>query len=155
MADERFRRPAAHEDLLAALAAKDGPFAHMYEAMMFAAMLGMQRGQRTPFEKTEERINLSRVENRKFGDVLLALLAASDSPDDPEILSDDRLDDRIKIFEEYANTGLSYLQGELNASGGRDLTELVSGLVMEALTEPTNADKNLVSEILNAGDLAW
>ncbi|WP_269857979.1 DNA phosphorothioation-associated protein 4 [Streptomyces sp. RPT161] len=155
MAEERFRRPADHEELLAALAGKSGPFTAMYEAMMFAAALGKQKGRREPFDKSGEPINLSRVENRSFGDVLLDLLAASEKPEDAKILADDRLKERVQIFEEYANCGLNYIQGQLNASGGRDLTGILSSLVMEALTAPQGDEADVATEILTTGDLDW
>jgi dnd system-associated protein 4 len=155
MAEERFRRPAEHEDLLGALAGKSGPFTAMYEVMMFAAALGMRKGRREPFDKHEEPINLSRVENRSFGDVLLDLLAAAEVPDDPKILADERLKERIRIFEEYANGGLSYIRGEMNASGGRDLTGILNSLVMEALTESPDEQPDVTTEILTTGDLDW
>ncbi|SFD80985.1 DNA phosphorothioation-associated protein 4 [Streptomyces aidingensis] len=155
MAEERFRRPADHEELLASLTGKSGPFSAMYEAIMFAAALGKRKGRREPFEKTGEQINLSRVENRPFGDVLLDLLAAAEEPEDAKILADDRLKDRVLIFEEYANWGLNFIQGELNASGGRDLTAVLSALVMEALTAPPDDERDLTTEILAAGQLDW
>ncbi|MBO3673975.1 DNA phosphorothioation-associated protein 4 [Streptomyces sp. NEAU-YJ-81] len=155
MAEERFRRPADHEELLAALAGKSGPFSAMYEAIMFAAALGKSKGRREPFEKSGEAINLSRVENRSFGDVLLDLLAAAEKPEEAKILADNRLKERVQIFEEYANGGLNYIQGELNASGGRDLTAVLSALVMEALTAPPDDERDVTTEILSTGELDW
>jgi len=155
MADERFRRPLDQEALLEALCGKTGPFSAMYEAMMFAAVLGKYKGKRIPFEKSGEPINLSRIENRSNGESLVDLLAAAEVQDDPKVLSDDRLKERLLIFEEYANGGLRYIQGELNAAGARDTTTVLSSLVMEALTkEPTDGD-NIVTDILDAGELTW
>ncbi|GGK44980.1 hypothetical protein Ppa06_00650 [Planomonospora parontospora subsp. parontospora] len=135
-ADERFRRPAEHERLLNDLTAKDGPFRAMVDALMFAAALGCRKGRREPFEKAGEAIRLSLMEGRQYGDVLIDMVAASEVQDDPKILADDRLSERIKIFEDYANGGLYYLQGEINARGSNDLTAIVSSLVVDALAAP-------------------
>ncbi|MQS14750.1 DNA phosphorothioation-associated protein 4 [Streptomyces kaniharaensis] len=156
MADERFRRPADHEKLLQDLSSKDGPFSAMYEAMMFAAALGKQKRKREEFKNTGEPIDLARVERRDFGEALIDMLAVVERPDDATILSDDCIRERIRIFEEYANGGLNYLQGELNASGRRDLTTLVSGLVMEALTATAAEEKkDIVTDLLGEGALDW
>jgi dnd system-associated protein 4 len=149
----RFRRPAEHEQLLAALTGKDGPFRANYEALLFAAALGKRKGQRTPFEKSGEQIRYALVENRPYGDVLIDLLAATENPGDAKILADERLGERLRIFEEYANGGLHYLQGEVNARGSRDLVAIVSSLVLEALTPAPAEDDNPVKDMLDA--LEW
>lgn len=153
MAEERFRRPAEHEQLLNTLCGRTGPFSAMYEAMMFAAAVGRTKGERVSFEKHGEPINLSRLDNRLFGDVLVDLLAAADCPDDPKVLSDDRLKERILIFEEYAHRGLNFIQGEINTSGGGDLTELISGLVMDALAPDVVSVNDRMKDMLDA--LEW
>ncbi|WP_020555778.1 DNA phosphorothioation-associated protein 4 [Embleya scabrispora] len=154
MAEDRFRRPADHEDLLTAMTTKDGPFTTLYEAMMFAATLGARKGVPTPFTRTDEPINLSRLGNRTHGEILVDLLAAARVTDDPKILADDRLQDRVRIFEEYANTGLNFIRGELNASG-RDISDVVNNLVLDALAETPDTKPDVVSEILDVGKLVW
>lgn len=151
--ETRFRRPAEHEQLLVALTGKDGPFRANYEALLFAAALGKRKGQRVPFEKYGEPIRYALVENRAYGDVLIDLLAATEVPGDAKILADDRLQERLKIFEEYANGGLHYLQGEVNSRGSRDLAAIVSSLVLEVLKPPAPEEDNPVKDMLDA--LEW
>jgi dnd system-associated protein 4 len=156
-AEDRFRRPAEHEKLLNELTAKGGPFRAMVDALMFAAALGRRKGRREPFEKTGESIRLSLMEGRQYGDVLIDMVAAAEVKDDPKILGDDRQAERIKIFEEYANAGLRFIQGEVNDSGSRDLTTIVSNLVMDALTAPPKQEsqEGSVSELMQMAKLDW
>ncbi|MEV7689057.1 DNA phosphorothioation-associated protein 4 [Streptomyces bungoensis] len=152
--EDRFRRPAAHEDLISALAGKEGPFNAMVDVLMFAAVLGRNKGKREPFDKAGEAIRLALIEGRQYGDVLIDMIAVAEEPDDPKILADERQPDRVKIFEEYANGGLNYIQGEINASGGHDYVSIISTLVMGALTEPDER-QNDVSKLMQAADLDW
>ncbi|WP_316749181.1 DNA phosphorothioation-associated protein 4 [Streptomyces herbicida] len=153
--EERFRRPAEHEKLLTDLTGKDGPFRAMVDAMMFAAALGKSKGRRVPFDKTGEPIRLALLENRTYGDVLVNLIAAAEVSEDAKILGDDRLKERMLIFEEYANGGLQYLQGELNASGRRDFVSIVSNLMMDALTTSPASEEVSVSGMLEEAQLDW
>ncbi|MFI8091467.1 DNA phosphorothioation-associated protein 4 [Streptomyces sp. NPDC086080] len=152
--EDRFRRPAAHEDLIAALAGKEGPFNAMVDVLMFAAVLGRDKGKREPFDKAGEPIRLALVEGRQYGDVLIDMIAVAEEPNDPKILADERQPDRVEIFEEYANGGLNYIQGEINASGGHDYVSIISTLVMDALTAPDER-QNDVSALMQAADLDW
>ncbi|MDG5804802.1 DNA phosphorothioation-associated protein 4 [Streptomyces ossamyceticus] len=152
--EDRFRRPAAHEDLISALAGKEGPFNAMVDVLMFAAVLGRNKGKREYFDKAGEPIRLALIEGRQYGDVLVDMIAVAEEPDDPKILADERQPDRVKIFEEYANGGLNYIQGEINASGGHDYVSIISTLVMEALTAPDER-QNDVSKLMQAADLDW
>lgn len=152
--EDRFRRPAAHEDLIAALAGKEGPFNAMVDVLMFAALLGRNKGKREPFDKAGEPIRLALIEGRQYGDVLIDMIAVAEEPNDPKILADERQPDRVEIFEEYANGGLNYVQGEINTSGGHDYVSIISTLVMDALTEPDER-QNDVSALMQAADLDW
>ncbi|MGV9456361.1 DNA phosphorothioation-associated protein 4 [Streptomyces sp. NPDC003635] len=151
---DRFRRPAQHEDLLNQLQSKDGPFRTLVDTIMFAAALGQRKQRREPFDKAGEPIRLSLMEGRHYGDVLIDMLAAVEVQDDPKILADDRLDERVRIFEEYANGGLSYIRGELNTAATSNLDVLISNLVMEALTAPADEDDE-VAAIMSSADLNW
>ncbi|MGW2933540.1 DNA phosphorothioation-associated protein 4 [Streptomyces sp. NPDC001156] len=149
----RFRRPAEHEQLLALLTGKDGPFRANYEALLFAAALGRRKERRVQFEKSGEMIRYALVENRDYGDVLIDLIAAAEVPEDAKILADDRLAERLRIFEEYANGGLHCLQAEINTRGSRDLVAIVSSLVLDALTPTAPTDDDPVKDMLDA--LEW
>ncbi|GGP94904.1 hypothetical protein GCM10010266_17580 [Streptomyces griseomycini] len=150
----RFRRPAEHEQLLSLLTGKDGPFRANYEALLFAASLGRRKERRVPFEKSGEGIRYALVENREYGDVLIDLIAAAEVPEDAKILADDRLAERLRIFEEYANGGLHCLQAEINTRGSRDLVAIVSSLVLDALTPTADTTEDpAVKDMLDA--LEW
>jgi dnd system-associated protein 4 len=151
--DDRFRPPAEHEKLIAALTGKDGPFHYNYEALLFAAALGKRKGRRVAFEKAGEKIRYGTVENRAYGDVLIDLLAVTELPEDAKILADERLQDRLRIFEEYANGGLHYLQGAINGRNSQDLVTIVSSLVLEALKPPVPEDDSQPMDMLDA--LEW
>ncbi|MGX1563360.1 DNA phosphorothioation-associated protein 4 [Streptomyces sp. NPDC055506] len=152
--EDRFRRPAGHEELISALAGKDGPFNAMVDVLMFAAVLGRNKGKRESFDKAGEPIRLALIEGRQYGDVLIDMIAVAEEPNDPKILADECQPDRVEIFEEYANGGLNYIQGEINASGGHDYLSIISTLVMDALTAPDER-QNDVSALMQAADLDW
>ncbi|MEV8563336.1 DNA phosphorothioation-associated protein 4 [Streptomyces sp. NPDC051917] len=152
--EDRFRRPAAHEELISALAGKEGPFNAMVDVLMFAAVLGRNKGKREPFDKAGEPIRLALIEGRQYGDVLIDMIAVAEEANDPKILADERQPDRVAIFEDYANGGLNYIQGEINASGGHDYVSIISTLVMDALTAPDER-QNEFSALVQAADLDW
>ncbi|MFB8382558.1 DNA phosphorothioation-associated protein 4 [Streptomyces rubiginosohelvolus] len=152
--EDRLRRPAEHEDLIGALSGKEGPFNAMVDVLMFAALLGQNHKKREPFDKAGEPIRLSVMEGRQYGDVLIDMVAVAELPDDPKILSDDRQPERVRIFEEYANGGLNYIRGEVNASGGQDYVSIISNMVMDTLTAPDEHQSD-VSDLLQATSLDW
>ncbi|MFC9084083.1 DNA phosphorothioation-associated protein 4, partial [Streptomyces sp. NPDC057062] len=119
-----------------------------------AASLGRRKERRVPFEKSGEMIRYALVENREYGDVLIDLIAAAEVPEDAKILADDRLSERLRIFEEYANGGLHCLQAEINTRGSRDLVAIVSSLVLDALTPTADTTEDpAVKDMLDA--LEW
>ncbi|MFE7565429.1 DNA phosphorothioation-associated protein 4 [Streptomyces sp. NPDC057539] len=152
--EDRLRRPAEHEPLIGALSGKDGPFNAMVDVLMFSALLGRNKGKRESFDRAGEPIRLSVMEGRQYGDVLIDMVAVAEIPDDPKILSDERQPERVKIFEEYANGGLNYIQGEVNASGGQDYVSIISNLVMDTLTAPDEHQSD-ISELVKATSLDW
>ncbi|MFE6690056.1 DNA phosphorothioation-associated protein 4 [Streptomyces sp. NPDC057743] len=153
---DRFRRPSTHEELLDALTEKKtGLFGTMVEAMMFAAMLGRRKGRRESFEQHDEPIRLALMEGRLYGDVLLDILAAVEEENDPKILADDRLPDRILIFEEYANGGLGYLQAEINRQPAQDLDAIVAALIFEALQAPQETGEDDIGQLMTSASLNW
>ncbi|MFD7641825.1 DNA phosphorothioation-associated protein 4 [Kitasatospora sp. NPDC059795] len=150
---DRFRRPLQHEKLLNDLHGKNTPFRTLVECMMFAAALGQRKGRREPFEKAGEPIRLALMEGRQYGDVLIDMLAAVEIQDDPKILADDRLDERVRIFEDYANGGLSYIQGEINTNPG-DLDQIIADLVLGSLVS-TSEEVDEVGDLMSSAGLTW
>lgn len=107
------RRPEAFEPLVRQLAeiahpiSKRSIFATMRELLCFAAVLGFSEQVRTPLERTNE-IDARIFENSQQAIDLIYLLALAGSKD-ASILQPDREDEMIRIFEEYAATGLKVL----------------------------------------------
>jgi dnd system-associated protein 4 len=66
-----------------------------------------------------------------FSETLLNMIAANEI-DDPEIMDGSRAGERVRIFEEYANGGLEYIQEQVNVC--HEPANLVAiSLVTEAL----------------------
>lgn len=141
--DPRVRRPRAHEPLIEQLlAGNDGVFESKAEVMLFAAALGWSHERSEPFERGIDPIRFSVFEKMYQAETFIESLAVLNEPGNPEVLSEESLPDRIKIFEEYANGGLIILQGKINASRSTVRDVLVS-LVREA----ANAGKEKTSKV--------
>lgn len=103
----------------------NGPFQTYADVVAFAAVLGANYQQRLPLTaiaKEPSPINLEIFQSRGY-DSLIKLLAIVETQD-PQIISS--LDahaeqQRVQLFEEYANGGLQKLQEELR--GSVDYTE--------------------------------
>lgn len=113
--DLRVRRPRDKDVLLQQLRDEAG-FPTMRDAILFAAALGFANGQSESFEVSSEPIRYETLVDPPFADTLVLMVAAAANPEDAEIVGHDRLAEAIKVFEGYANGGLSFLQGEINAS---------------------------------------
>ncbi len=116
-------------DLVKVLTASDdttGVFQTYVEVMVFAAGLGAKRKKRVPLagvSKDLEPIRLEYFENHKY-DLVINLLAVSEVKEHNILADDEKLEEqRIKIFEEYANAGLEILQQELR--GAVDYSEQI------------------------------
>ena len=119
---------------------KTGPFQTYADAIAFAATLGAKRKKRSPLgaiAKTEPGpIALEIFESRGY-DVAIEVMAIVETKD-PKILSsfdENAEEQRILIFEEYANGGLEILRQELR--GAVDYTERIL-LIMQAEREKTD-----------------
>jgi dnd system-associated protein 4 len=107
----RVRRPAQHEALLKHLAGDEGPFGTLAEVLTFAAGLGYAEGRREPLDASGEQIDFD-VFQRLGVDGFIDMLSAAVN-EDVAILSAEKSDDRLTIFEEFANGGLEVLQARL------------------------------------------
>jgi len=144
-AEYRVRPPKDKEDLIQQLGVEqDGPFATRYQVLTFAAALGWSRGRRGPFTASGEPIRYDLFRRHTtieaFIDALAVLTASNDESGgttvDASIMSDERLQERIAIFEEYANGGLAIIQGELNTTRSRPMDVLLD------LCRPDNSTAN-------------
>jgi len=113
----RIRLPKDKSDIINKLVRKEdseAPFRTQADLMAFAASLGFSRGMREPFSETLEPIRQDVFDNAGYTSLFNLLALASTG--DPNILSSENEDQRITIFEEYANAGLSLLKNELQGS---------------------------------------
>lgn len=139
--DVRVRRPRAHEALLLQLK-EEGGFQFMRDSLLFAAALGHHQDRRIAFEDAGEPIRYETLIEPAHASTLINLLAVAEHPDDPEILDGARLPERIRIFEEYANGGLTYLQEEINTRG-IPLEALLLAIVADALSSEPDQGSDL------------
>jgi dnd system-associated protein 4 len=113
------RRPQDHDELIKRLTAKDKyrnvdtPFTVMYDLLVFAASLGFKLEKRVPFSKSGEPIDFATMKSNAYFEQLLSTIAVLTFEGDHTCLSDDRLAERIRLFEEYANGGLIELSERL------------------------------------------
>ncbi|MFC4605834.1 hypothetical protein [Rhodococcus kronopolitis] len=142
----RARRPHEYATLMGELQAEAG-FPTFRDILLFAAAVGFRQGRRVPFVKTSgESIRLDVLMAPAFSDTLVNMIAANVVSDDPEIMDGGRVGSRIKIFEEYANGGLEYIQEQKNV-GHESLNTIVRRLVTEAFAGEKGAKQldNLLS----------
>lgn len=107
-------------------------FRSKQKALMFAAALGWHGQNPVPLEKRGEPIRFSVFQSALDDDFVSSLAVAQTG--DLKILSDEREDERIKIFEDYAHAGLLELKRIL-ARPGDPLDQLLA-LVMDVKEAP-------------------
>jgi dnd system-associated protein 4 len=126
----RIRRPAGHKELLERLCGDSGnPFNHYYEALLFSAALGYAHGAREPFEQADEPIRWDTFLSLEGAAELVDMLAGT-TVDDKTILSEEGAEQRIAIFEEYANGGLGVVQRAIDASPAKMTRAVILDLVL-------------------------
>lgn len=106
----------------------EGIFKSKQKVLMFSAALGLKAGERRPLDKRSEPIRYS-IFQGALDDTFINALAISVTGD-LKILSSDRIDERITIFEEYAHAGLVELHTLLSRPG--DDLEYVLQTVMDS-----------------------
>jgi dnd system-associated protein 4 len=123
MADTRIRIAKDKAELVKAL--KDGsdlngPFQTYADVVAFAAILGAKQSRRVPLsdvcKSDPDPIPQEHFISKRY-EKAIQLLAVS-ATQNPKVLADKESceEERIRIFEEYANAGLEILQGNLSGS---------------------------------------
>ncbi len=124
-----------------------GVFATYADAMAFAAALGKKNKLRLPLDviaKEPSPISLDVFSTRGY-DLLFKLIAITETSN-PQIISAYNItaeEERVTIFEEYANGGLMKLQEQLKGSvdyGERILLILSQAKNQQSQTTSTNFD---------------
>ncbi|GIH25831.1 hypothetical protein Aph01nite_41410 [Acrocarpospora phusangensis] len=114
--EHRIRPPKDKENLIQQLSTdQEGPFQTRYQTLIFAAALGWARNRREPLDRPGEGIRYELFRRHTTIEAFIDSLGVLDASTDASIMSDERLAERIGVFEEYANGGLAIIQGELNA----------------------------------------
>ncbi|MFF0870144.1 DNA phosphorothioation-associated protein 4 [Nonomuraea sp. NPDC003560] len=144
-ADIRVRRPLEHEDLIGRLTTKEGgPFPNYWQVLVFAAALGWSRGRRDSFDKAGEAIRYGLFNNSATVSATIDSMGVLAHEKDAGIMADDRLPERIKVFEEYANGGLAIIQGELNSGAHVRPMDVILSLCRRGMTHT----ESMVQDIL-------
>jgi len=126
-----------------------GVFPSYAEALAFAASLGVSRGLRTPLKAKSKEIDPIRqdVFSTLHYNTLIHLLALV-AEKDPQILSRTFENERITVFEEYANGGLQFLEQELKGQ-----PDLLAGLLLVLQNHRRSLGAGEDDEITNLADI--
>ena len=130
----------------------EGKFPTYRDILLFAAAVGFRQDRRVPFTASSgDPIRSEVLTAPGFSDTLINMIAAN-VVDDPEIMDGTRIEERIKIFEEYANGGLEYIQEQVNVRH-QPAALVVIDLVTEAFADDSGAKPVSVDELL--GGVTW
>ncbi|MEV8634585.1 DNA phosphorothioation-associated protein 4 [Streptosporangium sp. NPDC051023] len=144
LSEQRVRRPKAHEKLIQQLMKDgDGPFPSMATTMLFAASVGFANDRWEEFTEAGEPIRYEVFRRYATAEAFIDSLGVLRHPGDPSILSEERLGERVTIFEGYANGGLNHIQGEINASKSR-VMDILLEMVRQAGRTRKESDLPLV-----------
>lgn len=122
------------------LAGEEGPFSTLAEVLTFAAGLGYSEGQREPFSASGEQIDFD-VFQRLGVEGFIDMLAAA-VHEDVSILGPQRADDRLTVFEEFANGGLEILQSRMTQSQA-DLDTMLAVILEREAETPSEPDSGI------------
>jgi dnd system-associated protein 4 len=148
--DIRVRRPQQYEALMLELR-QEAAFATYRDILLFAAAVGSYFQRQPSFTSSGEPIRYETLKEPMFSETLINMIAASEG-DDPEIMDSTRAGDRVRIFEEYANGGLEYIQEQVNVRH-EPANQVVISLVTEALARSGAAEAVSVEELLSG--VSW
>ena len=147
MNEVRARRPQHHETLMHELQ-NDGKFPTFRDVLLFAAAVGFRYERRVAFTASSgDPIRYETLTAPGFSDTLINMIATN-VVDDPEIMDGPRIEERLKIFEEYANGGLEYIQEQVNVRH-QPAALIAIDLVTEALSDGGGAKQASVDELLS------
>jgi dnd system-associated protein 4 len=148
--DIRVRRPQQHEALMLELR-NEAAFATFRDILLFAAAVGAHAKRQVPFNSSGEPIRYETLKEPMFAETLINMIAASEV-EDPEIMDSTRAGERVRIFEEYANGGLEYIQEQVNVRH-EPANLVVIALATEALARSGAAEAVSVEELLSG--VSW
>ncbi|OCB14088.1 hypothetical protein A5717_11235 [Mycolicibacterium porcinum] len=148
----RARRPQQHEALMQEMQ-NEAKFPTYRDILLFAAAVGFHQQRRVSLTASSgDPIRYEVLTTPGFSDTLINMIAANVVSDDPEIMDGTRLEERVKIFEEFANGGLEYIQEQINVRR-QPVDLVVINLVTEILADEGGAKALSVDELL--GGVTW
>jgi dnd system-associated protein 4 len=132
----------------------EGGFPTYRDILLFCAAVGAYIKRRVPFSATGEPIRYETLTEPNFAATLVNMIAATaaEFTDDPEIMDSTRLAERLRVFEEYVNGGLEYIQEQVN-SRHEPANVVIISLVTEALSSNGAPEAASVEELL--GGVSW
>ncbi len=146
----RFSPPKDKGDFLKELVGKDSPFNELRDVLFFAAVVGWREGRRVPLSGRGEAIRWDVMNNRLGTEIVMDMMAVATNPDDKELLSEDRKDERIAIFEEFANGGLEVIKEWIGTGGIMPLQAVLVFQIQEYLrSERGQPTRSLADKVLN------
>lgn len=149
--DVRVRRPRQHEPLMLELQQEAG-FATYRDILLFAAAVGFCQKRRVPFtDAAGDRIRYEVLTGPSYSDTLVNMIAVN-VVDDAEILDDAKVEERVTIFEEYANGGLEYIQEQCNVRH-QPAALVIIELVSQAFDSDGGAKPASIDELLRG--VSW
>ena len=100
-------------------------FSTLRDALAFSAVLGYKERKRLPLDVNAgwEDIAGSQFDTNEAVDILFAVALATKK--DSNVLKEENESECVKIFEEYANGGLSMIQGWIEKYGDSDVEDAV------------------------------
>ena len=139
--ERRIRHPRKYEDLFKLLTEdKNSVFASKAQVLLFAAAIGFNEEKRTTFADKDsyDPIRMATFDNlgRNFK-MVLDTLAVADTKD-IKILSPEKFDERVLIFEEYACTGLEVLR--IRLEGQNSPLDAIIKILSEQQTQDDETD---------------
>jgi dnd system-associated protein 4 len=134
---KRIQRASDKEAIITILTSESvGAFRENWRVIFFAAIVGYKNGRRDPLigVQTGEGIRQDTFANNPVWQGTLYLLGLVET-ESPDILqsTEDAEDERIKIFEEYANGGLAILK-DYFASSNESLDSLLTFIQSQTTT---------------------
>jgi dnd system-associated protein 4 len=130
----------------------EAAFTTYRDVLLFTASVGAHIKRRVSFATTGEPIRYETLKEPMFAETLINMIAANEVEDDPEIMDSTRIGERLRIFEEYANGGLEYIQEQVNIRH-EPANLIVAALVTEALARSGAAEAVTVEELLTG--VSW
>jgi dnd system-associated protein 4 len=128
---------------------REAYFPTFRDILLFAGAVGFRNGRRVPVGAISgDSIRYEVLVGPGFSDTLISMIAANVVSEDPEILDAARLEERVRIFEEYVNGGLEYIQEQVNVRH-QPVALVVIDLVGEVLSGGGGVAPATVDELLS------